>query len=471
MSISDGSSSDTLDPGVVTSMSSYVVVNSVFDQLVTLGANFEAVPALAKSWDVNADATEWTLHLREGVKWHDGSGFTSKDVVYTFNRMLDPKSGNHAAAFFTPYLDANGISAPDGNTVVLKLKKANGTLIQTIGNLPYASVVKDGVKDFASANSVGTGPFKLAGWTPGQGWKLTRNDGYWGGDAYLDGIVGTITPDQSAKLQTMLAGSTDLTDPIPVSLWATLKGKDKVQLETVKNKNSWIFAFDQSQKPFDDPRVIQALKLATDRDKMVLTALQGHGTAVADVPIDPGTTWYPKALKPEHDVAKAKSLLAEAGFPNGLDITLSTTAAVPGMLDAAQAWQQIVKDAGINVKLNQLPLDTYWTKGWMATPAFMDYWTNFFPPVGFSAFYTKEASYPETHHSDPSVENAVSDLMAATDPQKQIELTQKAYLAARDSYGFVIPVFADAAYARSSKVHGVIFDPATNFDFRKAWLA
>jgi peptide/nickel transport system substrate-binding protein len=204
---------------------------------------------------------------------------------------------------------------------------------------------------------------------------------------------------------------------------------------------------------------------------MVLTALQGHGTAVAGVPIDPSITWYPKGLKAEHDVAKAKALLAEAGFPNGLDITLSTTASVPGMVDAAQAWQQIVKDAGINVKLNQLPLDTYCTKGgWRPQPS-MDYRTNFFPPVGFNAFYTKDPSYPETHHSDPTVESAVSEMMSATDPQKLVGLTQKAYLAARDSYGFVIPVFADAAYARSPKVNGVIFNPATNFNFRKAWLA
>lgn len=124
------------------------------------------------------------------------------------------------------------------------------------------------------------------------------------------------------------------------------------------------------------------------------------------------------------------------------------------MVDAAQAWQQIVKDAGINVKLDQLPGDTYWTKGWMASPAFMDYWTNFYPPVGFNAFYTKDASWPETHYSDPAVEKAVDDLMSSTDPTKQVGLTQQGYLAARDSYGYVIPVFADAAYARSPKVNG-----------------
>jgi peptide/nickel transport system substrate-binding protein len=471
VSISDGSSSDSLDPGVVTSMSSYIYVDSIYDQLVVLGPDFVAQPRLAKSWEVNSDATQWTLHLQQGVKWHDGSPFSSKDVVYTINRALDPKSGNHGAAFIVPYLDTKGVTAPDANTVVLKLKKPHSTLIQTFGNLPYLSIVKDGVTDFSQKNALGTGPFKLTQWSPGQGWKLVRNDAYWGGAPYLDGMAATITPDQSAKVQTILAGSADLTDPIPVSLWPALQAKDNVALDTVKNKNTWIFAFDQKQAPFNDKRVLDAIKLATDRDKMVKTALLGHGQAVADVPIDPGTTWYPPGLKPEYDAAKAKALLAEAGFPNGLDITLSTTAAVPGMLDVAQAWQQVVKDAGINVKLDQLPLDTYWTKGWMATPAFMDQWTNFFPPVGFNAFYTKDASYPETGYSDPSLEQTVDDLMSSTDSAKQVKLTQQGYLTARESYGYVIPVFADTGYARSTKVHGVIFNPATNFDFRKTWIA
>lgn len=471
LSMSDGSNSDSLDPGLAISTSTLVTTDSIFDQLATLSPSFEAKPVLAESWEVSPDAMQWTIHLRKGVKWHDGSDFTSKDVAYTLTRALDADSGNHGASFLTPYLAASGVSAPDAQTVVLKLTKPNGTLMQTIANLPYLSVVKDGTKKFDAHNCVGTGPFKLTSWSPGQNWKLARNDTYWGGAPYLDGIVSTITPDQSAKIQTLLSGSTDVIDPIPVSLWATLQGKNNAALSTVKNRSSLIFVFDQSQKPFDDPRVIQALKLATDRNKLLATAAQGHGTVVADVPVDPSSDWYPAGLKPEYDVAKAKSLLADAGFADGLDITLSTSEAVPGMLDAAVAWQQVVKDAGINVKLNQLPLDTYWTKGWMASPAFMDFWTSFFPPVGFSAFYTKDSSFPETHHTDPVVEQTVSELMAATDLKQQISLTQKGYLAAAQSYGYIIPAFEDSAYASAPKVKGLVFNPQTSFNFRKAWLA
>ena len=469
IAVSDASSADSIDPGLATSTNSNFVVTAIYDQLATLDLAYNAQPALAKSWEVSADAKTWTIHLRDGVTWHDGSPFTSKDVVYTMSRWLNPKTGSAVAGFVSEYFSMAGVSAPDPSTVVLKLSKPNGSLMQTFANLPDSAIVKNGVTDFGK-HAIGTGPFKLTSWSPGNGWSAVQNPTYWGGKPYLEGLQATVTPDQSAKVQAALAGSTDVADWVPVSLWPTLMGKSNVVLETIKNRNTWIFAFDQTQAPFNDERVISALKLATDRNAMVQTALLGHGTPVADIPVAPGTAWYPPNVTPEFNVSKAKALLAEAGHPNGINVELSVTSAVAGMLDTAQAWQQIVKPAGINVTLKQYPLDTYWTKAWEATPAFMDIWTNFFPPVGFNAFYTKAATWPETKHSDPALEAAVAELLSTTDPAKQIQLTQKAYEIARDSYGYLIPAFADSAYPRSPRLNGV--NPVQGaLDFRKAWLA
>ncbi|MEU6228951.1 ABC transporter substrate-binding protein [Streptomyces sp. NPDC047042] len=470
LAIGDASSSDSLDPSHPISASTVIVTGAVFDQLVTLDPDWKAQPALATSWSANPDATRWTIRLREGVKWHDGSAFTSKDVLHSISRWLDPKVGSQVTAFLAPYLAKSGVSAPDDSTVVLSLKQPNSVLMQTLANLPGSVITKAGVTDFTLKTITGTGPFKLTEWTPGGSWKVVRNDAYWGGAPYLDGIQVTITPDSGAKLQAALSGSTDLTDPIPISLWAGLKGRDGVVLETVPNRNSWIFAFDQQKAPFNDPRVLEAIKLATDRDKLVQTALLGHGTAIADVPLNPKTSWYPKGLTPEFDMGRAKTLLADAGFPDGLDIKLSVSDAVPGMVDVAQVWQQLVKEAGIKVTLNQLPADTYWTKGWMASPAFMDYWTDFFPTVGFDAFYGKDASWNETGFDDPKLNSIVDELLSSTNASKQIELTQQAYLQARKTFGYLIPVISDAAYARAPRVNGVVMTVGS-FDFRKAWLA
>ncbi|MFC9354450.1 ABC transporter substrate-binding protein [Arthrobacter sp. NPDC057013] len=470
ISVGDGNSSDTLDPGTILTANATLAVKSIYDPLAVTDTNFKAQPALAKSWKANADATQWTIHLREGVKWHDGSDFTSRDVFYTISRWLDPKTGSAINGFLSPYLDLGGVSTPDASTIVLKLKKPNSVLMETLGANPASHVIKDGVTDFSGKNLVGTGPFKLTAWSPGTGWKAVRNDSYWGDAVYLDGIEATVTPDQGAKLQAALSGAADVTDMIPVSLWPGIQGRNDMALETIKNRQSWIFAFDQRVAPFNDNRVLDAIKLATDRDKMVETALLGHGTTTADVPIAPDSSWYPAALKPEYDPDKAKKLLAEAGFPDGLDIKLSVTDSVPGMLDAAQAWQQVVKSAGINVTIDQMAPDTYWSKGYMATPAFMSYWTAFFPPVGFDAFYRKTAAWPYTRFADPAVDKLVDELYATTDHSRQVELTQEAYLQARKSYGLLIPVFSDAAYARSSKVNGLFMNLDT-VDFRKTWLA
>lgn len=471
MSFSDASADDSLDPGRVLTLSSQLAVSSIFDQLATVGDDYAAVPALAESWDVAADASKWTLHLRKGVTWHDGSPFTSQDVLYTMSRWFDPDAGNATAGIVGPYFDMDGVSAPDDSTVVIKLTKPNGVLLQLLAVLPYATIVKDGTTEFNSTEVVGTGPYKLTDWSPGQGWKAVRNDDYWGGAVYVDGIELKATPDQGAKLQGVLASSTDLTDVIPTSLWATLDNKDNVALDVIENRNIFLFAFDQTQKPFDDERVIAALKLATNRDEIVKTAFLGNGTVLADVPIDPTTEWYPKDLTPEFDPDKAKSLLAEAGYPDGLDIDLSVSSAIPGMGDVAQVWQQGVKAAGINVTLNQFGADTWYSEGWMATPAFMDYLPNFFPPLAFDSLYTAEAAYPYTHFVDPELEELVPQVFATTDEATAMELTQQAFLVARDSFGLIYPAFSDSAYARSSKVNGVIFNPTTSFDLRKVWLA
>ncbi len=207
-----------------------------------------------------------------------------------------------------------------------------------------------------------------------------------------------------------------------------LKGSSNAKLETIKAKNTFIFSFDQWKAPFNDPRVIEALKLATDREAILKTALQGHGVVVADVAVNPDSPYYPKGLKPENNPAKAKALLAEAGFPNGLDIELSTNPDLPGMLDVAQAWQQTVKAAGINVKLKQYPLSTYWTDAFMATPAFMDYW-NYYTPEGlFDLFYKGGAIFNETRFDDPELNSMVAAIQAEVDDTKRIALTQKALL-------------------------------------------
>jgi peptide/nickel transport system substrate-binding protein len=471
VSVSDADTSDALDPGVVVTLNAAMSLNSIFDRLLKIDdTTFEATPSLATSWKSNADATEWTVKLREGVKWHDGSDFTSKDVAFTINHWLDPESGSSMSLLVAPYMDASGVSTPDPSTVVLKLNKANSLFLESVCTAFGCGILKDGT-DFKAATVLGTGPFKLKSWKPGQGWSLVRNDDYWNGAPFLDGVEGTVTPDQGAKLQGVLAGSTDVTDTIPVALWSSLQGRDNVALETIKGERTWVFSFDQAQAPFDDPRVIEAIRLATDRDTLLKTAFQGNGTVAADVPVLNDSPWYPPGLQPEYDPAKAKQLLADAGHPDGLDIELATSSGVAGMSDIAQAWQQVVKAGGINVTLKEYPASTYWTTAWLQTPAWQDYWHNAVPSVTFDLFYRKGAVWNGTHHDDPALDTLAAEILATTDAAKRTKMMQQALTEARDSFSYLLPLFVDAGYARASKVQGLKWDRISSLDFSQAWIA
>jgi peptide/nickel transport system substrate-binding protein len=470
-SISDGDSSESLDPGLILSSNSMTYCGAIYEPLFSVNTDFKPTPLLAESWESNADATQWTFHLRKGVKGHDGSDVTSKDVVATMRRWIDKSAGSAMYGSMSPYLTPSGISAPDASTVVVKLSKPNSALLAFMGCNFSNKIIKAGTTKFTTATAIGTGPFKLTSWTPGVRWTAARNDAYWGTAAYLDGINITVTPDQGAKLQAALSGAADVTDTIPISLWSTLEGRGNVTLKTMVNRNAWVFSFDQRKAPFNDPRVLQALKLATDREAIVKTALQGHGSVSSDIGTIPDSAYYPKNFTAEHNVTKAKSLLAEAGYANGLTIEINTTGAVPGMLDVAQAWQQVVKPAGINVTLKQWPLTTYWSQAWMATPAFQDYWNLFHPAQILNQFYQPSSTWDEARHDDPALDAMVGKILSTTDTAQQEQLIQEAFVHATRTFSYVIPVWANAGWAQSTKVNGFHYDFVNSLDFSKTWLS
>ncbi|RNM12060.1 ABC transporter substrate-binding protein [Nocardioides pocheonensis] len=471
MAVSDGQATDSLDPGLIISQNTAIVCNALYDSLTRVDDDFVAKPALAESWESTPDALTWTFRLRPGVKWHDGSDFTSADVAATLKRWVDPKSGNEMYGGMSPYIDPSGIETPDPLTVVVKLKTPNSILPALVGSNWNAKITKAGTTSFTPRTAIGTGPFKLTSWTAGTAWAAARNDAYWGGAPYLDGIEVKITPDQGAKLQGILAGSTDVTDDLPISYWTSLKGRSDVSVQTFKNKSAWVFAFDQRHAPYDNQKVLEALKLATDRDTMLRVALQGHGVLTDDFGATPGSVFYPTGHKSEFNIEKAKSLLAEAGYPKGLDIELSTSNVTAGMLDVAQAWQQVVKPAGFNVTLKQFPLNTYWDKGWMATPAFQDYWNRFHPAQMLQLFYMSSGPWWDTRYQDPRLADMVAGIMKETDPTTQAQLIQAALVMVRETYSFVVPFYTDGGWAQSNKVNGVVWDFVNQMDFRKAWMS
>ena len=453
--ISDASATEKLDPAVSFTTNDAIYCGHIFESLTTTDTQWNVKPPLAVGWKANADATEWTFDLREGVKFHDGTPFTSKDVVFSLKRLLVKDLGSSMFARLSPSLAPDGITAPDAKTVVLKLKRAD-SLIPVALALRNAKIVKDGTKEFTVATAIGTGPFKLKSWTPGRSWSLEKNPDYWQkGLPYLDGVTAVIVPEQATKLQSVASGQNDLTDAIELSSISTVENNPNVKLARLENRQSWVFAFDHTKKPFSDERVMTAIKLAQDRKQILSSVLQGTGAVTGDIPIPTDSQFYPEGLNTETNIEQAKALLAEAGYPNGLDIELNTSGVAAGMVEMATAFQQVMKPAGVNVKLKQWPTSAYWNKAWMQAPAFQDYWNSRHPADILSLFYRSDAVWNEASYKDPAFDKQIDEVFATTDTRQQRTLIQAAFKYAAEKVPYAIPVFAPQVNVHKKNIQGV----------------
>jgi len=385
-----------------------VLVN-VFEGLVTYDQKtLQPVPALAEKWDVSSDGLKYTFHLRKGVKFHNGREMTADDVKYSFNRLADPKVATTYATSLilgsvAGYADVSGgkakeltgVKVVDPQTVEITLTAPNSALLPALTMIPASVIPKEAVEDASkkfTENPVGTGPFKVTEWKRQEQLTLVANPDYWRGKPALDKIVLRVITEKSSQMVEFAAGNLDMVI-VPPSDIARIKAdaalKDRVQDQAILSI-FWL-PLNITRAPLDNVKVRQALAFAVDKEAIVKSVLQGQG-AVANGPIPPGLSAYDPNYKPyTFDIEKAKKLLADAGFPNGVDVEIRTwTDEVEGrVLTAIQAgWAK----AGIRAKFNRTEYTAYiddlvkcnmtiGTSSWTADYADPD---NFINPIPLS---------------------------------------------------------------------------------------
>jgi peptide/nickel transport system substrate-binding protein len=427
------------DPLQISSDSEVLVANHVYDYLVDVDAQSRIAPRLATSWDVSDDGLTYTFELAQGVTWHDGSPFTAQDVVYTFIRLRDTEGAPTADL----YANVTAVDAPNDATVTFTLAQPNPFFLYDLSD-NHALIIKDGTTDAAS-NFNGTGPFKVASYSPEDRIELVANEAYFvEGQPKLAGVTIIFFNDDAAAVDALRGGQIDLAMRMSTALFQTLADDPNLALISIPTNGFDLVRLRADRAPGDDPRVMQALRLATDREAILAVVQQGFGAVGNDTPIGP---LYPDyhdetAVPPARDVAAAQALLAEAGYADGLDLTLH----VPdtgGRPDLAAMLKEQWAEAGVNVELSVEPESVYYgDDGWLEVDLGITGWgSRPYPQFYLDVMLTCEAIWNESHFCDPAFDELVRTAGTTLDEAERIAAYEEIQAILIDRGPVLIPYY------------------------------
>lgn len=344
---------DSLDPHQTVAAGTREVLFNIFEGLVKPNSDGEMIPAVAEKYTLSEDGTTYTFTLREGVKFHNGQTVTAEDVVYSINRCAAVPEGQEkplVAAFSA----VKSVEALDEKTVAVTIAQRD---LEFISYMTAAIIPAD--YENQDTAPVGTGPFKFVSRTPQQDFVMERFEDYWGAPAWLDKVTYKICENADALVMNLNGGSIDLCAHLTSAQASQLNQNFQV-LEGTMNLVQAIYLNNQA-KPFDNQLVRQALCYAIDRQGIMDMVADGHGTAVGSS-IYPAFTKYflPELVdKYPHDVAKAKELLAQAGYPDGFDMTISVPNNYQPHMDTGEVVAEQLREAGINVTIQPVEWSTW----------------------------------------------------------------------------------------------------------------
>lgn len=344
---------DSLDPHQTVAAGTREVLFNIFEGLVKPNSDGEMIPAVAEKYELSEDGTTYTFTLREGVKFHNGQTVTAEDVVYSINRCAAVPEGQEkplVAAFSA----VKSVEALDEKTVAVTIAQRD---LEFISYMTAAIIPAD--YENQDTAPVGTGPFRFVSRTPQQDFVMERFEDYWGTPVWLDKVTYKICENADALVMNLNGGSIDLCAHLTSAQASQLNQSFQV-LEGTMNLVQAIYLNNQA-KPFDNQLVRQALCYAIDRQGIMDMVADGHGTAVGSS-IYPAFTKYflPELVdKYPHDVAKAKELLAQAGYPDGFDMTISVPNNYQPHMDTAEVVAEQLREAGINVTIQPVEWSTW----------------------------------------------------------------------------------------------------------------
>ena len=344
---------DSLDPHKAIAAGTSEVLFNIFEGLMKASPDGGVIPAVASDYTVSDDGLKYTFTLREGVKFHNGNAVTMEDVLYSLERCAG--SENDGTPLISAFSNVTSIEAADDTHVVLTLKQPNLEFINSM----TAAIIPAGSGSTVATTPVGTGPFAFVSYAPQQSMVVKKFDGYWGEGAKLDEVTFRIITDVNTLVMGLQSGTLDMVIHLPNTVKPQVKGQFTVLQDTMKLVQA--LYINNNVKPFDDVRVRQAMYYAINVQDIIDIVCDGDGVAT-------GTSMYPaytKYFMPElaktyqQDVDKAKELLAQAGYPNGFEMTITVPSNYTQHVETGEVIAQQLSAVGITAKIQPVEWETW----------------------------------------------------------------------------------------------------------------
>lgn len=442
-------------------------------------------PYLLENWQASADLKTWTLNLRQGIKFNNGDEFVADDVVFTMNQWLDKDVGSSMKGMIGAYLDVSGIEKASNYQLKLHLKAAEIAVPEHMFHYP-AMVLNHRTfeGDFIKAPH-GTGPYTLETYREGERCVIKRRNDYWnkGADGqpmpYLDSVeftdMGTEMPPQIAAIQ---AGEIDIIDFGDISAteaFNALKNDPRVNIAPVTTNQTRILRMRVDMKPWSDNKVRMALKLCQHREKILALAYFGEGLQGQDVHVSPKHPEYCPISTPQYQPEKAKQLLKEAGYPNGLDVNIAVGSGWKEIVRYAEILKEDAAPAGFRINIQTMPNSQYWEK-WTEVDLGITTWAH--RPIGTmvpSLAYVgdadgKPAAWNETRWVDDEFSKLLTEANGTLDLEARRKIFCKLEKIQQERGSIGNAFWINVWTITGKRVQGIASHPSLYLSLDKAWV-
>ena len=449
--INHGSTTDTLDPAVFEDTYMQTVGFALRNCLTELDSNDELTGELAESWESSADARVWNFQLRKGVEFHNGKSMTADDVVASLAHHIKEDSTSRAKGFLKPI---SAIKKDGAHGVRIELSEGNVDIpfLMSDYHLPIIPA-KDGSIDWQSG--VGTGGYILENFEPGVRTIMKRNPNYWkSGNAHFDRIEALVMRDEVARTSAIKSDGIDAMNQADLKTVKRLSRDPNLNIHETEGTLHFGYAMRCDVAPFDDINVRLALKYGVDRDEFLQKVLQGHGYVGNDHPIGKSQRFFNRDLPQRNfDADKAKFHLKKAGHDK-LKVKLSVADVGFAATDGGVLYSESARKAGIEIEVNRVSKDGYWSDVWGVHPWSAEYWAGRVTEDWmFGTGYTSESGgWWRTKWETEQFKSLLRQARVEADENKRREMYYEMQRLCSDEDGAVIPIFANYVFVTSKKI-------------------